>query len=367
MTSQNSKTRVVYLLGAGASHACVASTGSPHGILMRDLGESLSSKLGDLVKDEFASDSSLINLVNSVIAESADIEHIVSFLDDAPSSSHRRFAGEMRNAFEEVLRDKLDRIESEIGDGAMRLYRVLVDMHNLEGFPEDLHGIITTNYDEFMERAIEQVNGIPADFGIRVEPATDERTPIRLLKLHGSFGWQDSWPIHLSPGNESPLWIPPGINKATQAYPFNLLWGLAREMLSCDLLRIIGCRLAANDWDLISLLFAMRHVAGNEDLRIEVIDSPKHVKNLKESYPYLELVSILDDPLIGSDLVADFTASDAQDFGQLSDEQQESIIRSAGDKRNWFELWLRFRLEAITASLPGLQTESGEVADFLST
>ena len=365
MTNQNNKTRVVYLLGAGASHACVASTGSPHGILMRDLGEALNPELGDLVKSGFSGEPSLINLVNSAIDGSTDIEHIVSFLDDAPSSSHRRFAEEMRGAFEKVLREKLDRIDSEIGDDAIRLYRVLVDMHNLEDFPEALHGIITTNYDEYMERAIEQVNGVPADFGIQVEPAADEKSPIQLLKLHGSFGWQDSWPIRLSPGNQNPLWIPPGINKATQAYPFNLLWGLAREMLSCDLLRIIGCRLVPNDWNLISLLFAMRHVAGNEALRIEVIDSPRRVQDLQASYPYLELSSMLDDPLIGANLVAEFTGAAPQDFEQLSAEQQQNVIRSAGDHLNWFELWLRVRLEAVTPTLPSPETNSGEVASFL--
>ena len=79
------------------------SVGSPHGILMRHLGEPLCAKLRELVNNRFAGDASLEYLVNSVIDDTTDFEHIITFLDDAPSLRHRQFAEAMRITFEEVL------------------------------------------------------------------------------------------------------------------------------------------------------------------------------------------------------------------------------------------------------------------------
>ena len=282
MNRETSSKRIVYLVGAGASHACVSRVGSPHGILMSDLTAPLSRKLQGLINNGFSGDDSLKYLVNSVIDETTDVEQVITFLDDAPSLRHRQFADEMRKAFEEILRDKLTQIREETQEDPVELYRVLIDMYNIDHLPETLQGIITTNYDEYIERAIEQVDDCPIDFGIRVEPSSHGTEGFRLLKLHGSFGWQDTWPISRAPDGDATLWIPPGIQKAKRAYPFNVLWGLAREMLACDVLRVIGCRLGPNDWDLISLLFAMRHTNISDRPAIEVIDSPSMWKSLRD-------------------------------------------------------------------------------------
>src|SRR5207249_3124295 len=123
-------------------------------------------------------------------------------------------------------------------------------------FNEELGGILTINYDEYIEQAIQSFQDQSVDFGIDVRGNERKRNSIRLLKLHGSFGWEDAWPIVVKGGATKLCWIPPGIQKARDRYPFDVLWGLAREMLDCDVLRIVGCRLSPNDWDLISLLFS---------------------------------------------------------------------------------------------------------------
>ena len=205
-------------------------------------------------------------------------------------------------------------------------------MHNIDQFNEDLQGIITTNYDEYMDEAIEQVSSHPVDFGIRIEPSSQSSGSVRLLKLHGSFGWQATWPISRGQDMATTLWIPPGIQKAKQAYPFNVLWGLAREMLSCDILRVIGCNLGANDWDLISLLFTMRHLYTSDQPQIEVIDAPRHVERLKTSHPYLDLRSILEVEPIGSQLVTEFTGLPPRRFDEFTEVEQHSIVEAAGDE-----------------------------------
>ena len=333
---------------------------------MQHLGEPLRAKLRELINNGFAGDTSLEYLVNSAIDNTTDFEHIITFLADAPSLRHRQFAEAMRKAFEEVLRSRLSSIREETQGDASNLYKVLVDMYSIKQCPEALRGIITTNYDEFIEDAIEQVSQRPVDFGVQVEPSTNRDESIQLLKLHGSFGWQDTLPIRRNPTGNATLWIPPGVNKAKQTYPFNILWGLAREMLSCDVLRVIGCRLGANDWDLISLLFTMLHVNSAVRPRIEVIDAPLHVKRLKESFSYLEVLSILEIEPFGSGLVADFTGRQARAFHMLTEEQQQQTINSAGYDRNWFELWLRAKVESLAIDLGSVWTETGLVDEFLT-
>ena len=333
---------------------------------MQHLGEPLRAKLRELINNGFAGDPSLEYLVNSVIDDTTDFEHIITFLADAPSLRHREFAEAMRKAFEEVLRNRLKLIGEETQGDAIKLYKVLIDMYSIQQFPEVLQGIITTNYDEYIEDAIEQLGQSPVDFGIRVEPSDGHLEGMRLLKLHGSFGWRDTWPVRRWQAGENTLWIPPGINKAKQAYPFNVLWGLAREMLSCDVLRVIGCRLAANDWDLISLLFTMRHVNLADRPQIEVIDAPLHVKRVKESFPYLEVLSILEIEPIGSQLVAEFGSREPQPFLDLTEDQQQQIVDTAGLGHNWFEVWLRAKVESLAIDLGSVSTVIGAVDEFLT-
>lgn len=358
--------RVVYLVGAGASHGCVESVNSPHGILMQHLSRPLHEKLSELVTNGFSGDDSLVNLVNSVIDDTTDFEHIITFLEDAPSLLHRKFAEAMRDAFEEVLRERLSLIIEETQGDAIRLYKVLLDIYNIKKCPEVLQGIITTNYDEFMEEAIEQIGNAPVDFGIRVEPSTQQPGRFQLLKLHGSFGWRDAWPVSRWQSDDDTLWIPPGIQKAKQAYPFNVLWGLAREMLSCDVLRIIGFSLTANDWDMISLLFTMRHVNLATRPQIEIIDAPQHVEQLKEKYPYLELLSMLEIEPVGSQLIAEFTGWPPQQFDTLSMEQKNDLFRVAGTRENWFEEWLKAKVESLYIELGDVSTDAGLVEEFLN-
>ena len=336
---------------------------------MQDLGKPLCDKLKELTNNGFSGDDSLENLFNSVIDGSTDFEHIITFLDDTPSLPHRQFAEDMRRTFEKVLRKELDCIRKENQGDEIRLYKVLVDMYNIEKFRvrEGLQGIITINYDEFIEEAIEQVDNCSVDFGIRVEPTSQQPNGVRLLKLHGSFGWQKTWPISRGQSDGATVWIPPGIYKDKQAYPFSVLWGLAREMLSCEVLRVIGCSLKANDWDLISLLFSMRHGSSENHPQIEVIDAPHHVKRLKKSYPYLNVLSILEVEPIGSELIAGVTGWQPREFGKFSDEEREHIMGKLEQRSpNWFELWLTLKVESLAFELGDVSTDAGLVEEFLN-
>ena len=309
-------------------------------------------------------DVNLDYLVNSVLDENTDFEHIISFLDDAPSYHHQQFANEMRRAFERVLRARLDLIDKETRGEAVLLFKVLIDMYCLTDFPEVLRGIITINYDEFIEKALQQL-GYRTNFGIHVESPTKDLTDVLLLKLHGSFGWRNVYPITPKGNRRSTLWIPPGINKAKQSYPFNVLWGLARELLSCDVLRIVGCSLRPNDWDLVSMVFAVRHVSSLRRPNIEVIDSPFHAYCLKTQYPYLEIHSMLEVEPIGSVLIGEITGRAPRRFAELEEDEQEAIIKTS-HTGNWFEMWLRAKAEDHLIETGSVSTKSKVVETFLS-
>lgn len=354
----DTRKKVVYLIGAGASHGCVKRASSQYGILMRDLTQSLDEKLNQVVMDEYRSESALMDLLNSVISDDSDFEQIITFLDDSPSKIHRQFADKMRTVFQEVLVERLELIRNELGEDPVGLYAALFDMYEVPGCTESLLGIMTLNYDEYIERAAEKISGGAVDFGFRMRGTQQTQKAHRLLKLHGSFGWEDTWPTTV--GNSGhPLWIPPGIQKAKQAYPFNVLWGLAREMLSCDVLRIIGCRLGPNDWDLISLLFTTRHV-GNEysPYTIEIIDSLKNAERLKNDFPYLDVRSIFDIDEIGPQIIGELTGDAPKDFGDLT-EDEKALLRNDTSSSNWFAIWLEQMAEVMTADLGSISTESG--------
>ena len=303
-------------------------------------------------------------LVNT-LDEATDFEHLCTFLEETPSVVHRQFAQDMKRTFEKVLRSQLSLIREENENDPVELYAVLLDMHTIKDCPESLQGILTTNYDEYIETAMEKLVGLPVDFGIRVLPSPPQAKGIKLLKLHGSFGWQQTWPITRVEDSDTTVWIPPGIQKAKTEYPFNVLWGLAREMLSCDVLRVVGCRLGPNDWDLVSLLFTMRHADFTIRPRIEVIDAPLHVEQLKKSYPYLDIQSIFELETVGKQLVGELSTGFPRELWELSVDEREDLIGKAGLRRNWFELWLRQKAESFHVEIGALETKAGLVESFL--
>ena len=349
----------MYLVGAGASHACADAGGSPHGILMRHLSQDLNDKVRDLYEQKYKGQDSLNNIVNTVIIDDdTDIEHVITFLDESASALHRQFANDLRKAFENVLRERLEKIEDELSGAPTGLYSALLDMYQVDGCPDELGGILTLNYDEYIEDAAAGADGLPVDFGVYVHGVSSAMPGLKLLKLHGSFGWKDAWPI-LNGKGDTTLWIPPGIQKAKERYPFNVLWGLAREMLDCDVLRIIGCRLAPNDWDLISLIFTTRHANSiRRPYAIELIDAPLHAAALQKSYPYLEIQSLLDVEPIGPRLVGELLGRAPQRYASLTPAEQERAKNDAGEQ-NWFLLWLTHQAEVLYVELGSITTPLG--------
>ena len=374
VTTADSTLKVVYLFGAGASHGSAKWSGSSTGLLMADLAEDISRRLHEFVKDEaeYQRDP-LRRLINDVLDTDSDVEQVITFLEESGTPDHNLLAARLRTIFRESLTKRLEDISEELSIVPANLYAALIDLHLIPGFEEWLGGFLTLNYDRLIDHAIHSLHGKEIDYGIHVANSTGHGgDSILLLKLHGSFDWCGGWPINVlsdaDAGND-PLWIPPGIQKAKAAYPFNLLWGKARELLECDVFRVVGCNLSANDWDLISMLFRTKHGhAANRVYEIEVIDTPRRAREMQRRFPYLKIKSLLDLDGIGEAFVSEMLGIPEQRFETLEDLDQERILDEA-DKRigNPFFYWLKLKAEHVAVEVDSIDTNSGLIAAFLNS
>jgi len=350
---------VVYLFGAGASHANAKLHGSVHGTIMTELRAHIDPLVQELAqRPAFRGHPAIASLANVVITdERTDIEQIITFLEASRLEIHQRFADGLKKIFADVLRRKLAAIERELKGIPTDLYCAVLDMHEVPGFSERLRGILTLNYDIFLERAIEHDMGCHVDFGISVNPPVVSGKAVKLLKLHGSFGWKDEWPIKRGNYRQERLWIAPGIQKEKGRYPFNALWGMARELLECDILRIVGCNLGKNDWDLVSLLFTTQYAHRERPpYRVEIINRPNCAEDIKQQFPQLNAKSLLEIDVIGDQIVGEVSGGPPRPFNDFVGKDRSDLIERASKNPNPFLYWLKQKAEEMFRNLGSLDT-----------
>ena len=365
-------TKVVYLFGAGASQGSVSATGSSVRLLMRDLSEEINDKLHTLVKNKYSTSTPVIRFINEVIDADIDVEHVITFLEESGSHTHRTLAAEFRRAFREVLLKRLDGVQDPETRSA-ELYATLIDMHLIPNFDEELSGVLTLNYDDLFESAVKNLHHRTVDHGVSIRGAPRSPESLKILKLHGSFDWTDQWPIIKNgAGDVTPtsLWIPPGVQKAKGHYPFNVLWGMARELLDCDILRIVGCRLSANDWDLVSMLFTTKHVhMEHGPYEIEVIDKPSVAKEIGAAFPYLHPKSLIElGDGVGAHFIGEALDMAPTEFTALSEQDKARAAERVSDRvNNPFYQWLKLRAEILYERLESIETETMFIERFATS
>ena len=370
---QEGMKKVVYLLGAGASHGSAKWSGSSTGILMSDLADDIAERFRKSINHKFRAQSGISDsLINEILDPESDVEQIITFLEESESPKLLRIAEQLRRDFRESLSSRLDLIANELTEIPAKLYAVLIDLHLIQGFSERLCGILTLNYDSLIEYAISSLHEMDIDYGIHTKnPNGIHEDRILLLKLHGSFDWISDRPISIlnndGDNDIDSLWIPPGIQKEKARYPFNLLWGKAQELLDCDVFRIVGCNLSANDWDLISMLFRSKHGHPKKSCEIEFIDTPRRAREIQRKFPYLKISSLLDLNGIGQEMVLELMDRN-QTFNSLNETDQEILIRMTDNRiPNPFFYWLRLKAEQVNNELSSVRTERGYVSEFLDS
>ena len=289
---RDSPKQVIYVLGAGATQAEVAYQGGEKvNLLMKDsplFGEGISTRV--LKK---ARENKLFDAANK---GEIDIEKLISLLSATGIEKGRRQAEKLRQFYYEEILDGLTKSgllnKPELSIG-------LLEMHKnglLSEKVEKLTGIISLNHDNLFQVASQTVHGcifLGFKFKSKQGLFKDDRKAPLIIKPHGSFDWRGASPIQVlglkpkSKYSKNMLWIPPTILKESKDYPYNKLSGLAYEALAskCNVLRIIGCSLSQNDWNMISLLFNSQYgqnLRYGSCFRIELIMGQRQGKGIKD-------------------------------------------------------------------------------------
>jgi hypothetical protein len=253
--------KIVYIIGAGATQAEAAHVGRQVNLLMKtnDSGYGISQRV---LNTALIGKKQIRRILD--IEEEADIEKLITLLTATGLIQNIEYA--------EILRRKYyNEIIKSLSDAGIlynpELAIALLQMHKNNKFlgREKLSGIISLNHDNLFQEASQTVHSyINLGFDFTADdfkPGDITQAPY-LIQLHGSFSWRRSKTIRVvkiksgSKYDQDMIWIPPSILKETKDYPFNKLTGLAYELLAnCDILRIVGCSLSQNDWNLISLIF----------------------------------------------------------------------------------------------------------------
>jgi hypothetical protein len=295
---RDSPKQVVYILGAGATQAEAAYQGGEKvNLLMKDsplFGEGISTRV--LKK---ARKNKLLDMPNG---GEIDIEKLISLLSATGIEKGRRQADKLRQFYYEEILDGLTKSgilnKPELSIGLLEMHKNKVLSEKFE----KLTGIINLNHDNLFQVASQRVHGcifLGFKFKSKREFFKDDRRAPLIIKPHGSFDWRGAFPIQVlglkpkSKYSKNMLWIPPTILKESKDYPYNKLSGLAYEALAkkCNVLRIIGCSLSQNDWNMISLLFNSQYsqyLQYGTCFKIELIMGQRQGEGIKNEYSYLQ-------------------------------------------------------------------------------
>ena len=357
--------KVAYLFGAGASEGALIYSGASRSILMKNLG----LEIAEMIEDE-----NILAPVKNDLVSGADIEQLITLHEAAGTSQHTDIAKGLKSLFRIELQKRID----ELGKSFFpQLIAALIDMHSIDGLGEELALILTTNYEDLIEKVIQRIKGginysVSAIFKDDSYCFKEQCVPV--LKLHGSFNWKNEYPIVIQDDiekDEDTIWIPPGVVKRRDLYPFNIIWGKAKELLEVDLLRIIGSSLSRNDWELISLIYSTQRLRtdGKPPYSIELIDYYDVADDIQKRYPYLNMKTMwkLDEV---QKHITDIYLPEFIEVGTAPEERIEEIAKeyysSEESKENIFTFWLKAKGDTLIDKNISLETPLGYFKDFVT-
>lgn len=325
------KKRIGYLFGAGASHAVVKALDSTKGLMTADIQRVIERE-----------DSGSIDPVlwNELVSTGRDVEHIISVVESMyDSTSSIRLRELYQGAIVQLTEAAVKNVPRN------NLYSVLADIHFNGGGTEELAFFATLNYEDLLERTLTTHYAAAVDYKLLTRPRSPKRRRnVDVYKLHGSFNWKNQRPVNVADmfklKPHEPLWIPPGVDKRRENYPFNLLWGSFTEaLMECDVLRIVGCSLSRNDWSLIPVLYAVQKLTGRKPgLSIEMIAGVETVRRVQQTYKYLDLKSMCECEEMMSSWKTKFPHAPESEVRGL----MESHFKGG---KNYFSDWLDAKIE----------------------
>ncbi|MFZ2456832.1 MAG: SIR2 family protein [Candidatus Altiarchaeia archaeon] len=319
--------------------------------LLEDIGQDDYTKAAEDLKKYFEIHSS--RSVNKH-GRSIDIEHYITLFETIDDAEYKKAARTLKSYFQDYFKQNLFSGENRLHP---HLTQALLDYHKIPGVNETLNGVISLNYEDLTDLAFRNVYG-GVNYNIKILSQNLDQAIPPLLKLHGSFNWKKTSPIsvvdRITELSESDTyWIPPGVLKNKEVYPYNMIWGRAREiMIDCEVLRIVGCSLNRNDWGLLELLFQTQRLAnGKRGFNIELIDFNDVGQNIKQSYPFLRNLETL------------YDLADLRKLHELN--KDVDISNYWSDTQNIFEAWLKMKGELLEARQIEITSHNPHFSKFM--
>ena len=142
--------KVVYLFGAGSTQAEVNISDNSIKVLAKHIAEGMLNRIdSDKIKN-------LYEIKNDLAHPNIDVEQLLTLYESTNNRKFKRISSGLRRIYKEEIENRL----SLLGDNYVpKILTALIDMHEIEDLPEKLAGIITINYEDFIERAFKEVKG----------------------------------------------------------------------------------------------------------------------------------------------------------------------------------------------------------------
>jgi len=278
--------RIVYLFGAGATHAELHNI-DPDLIDKNNCGL-LVSQVSSRVIERARRDPAYLSDVATVSGTSGslNIELLISLIESSkiPGWEYKT------KTLKTLVREDIEQILSGPRTRRFHLHKALFELHKHPATlkQEALAGVISLNYDDVLDTAYRQYYGNPRYCFSLDEPLRTNDVP--LLKLHGSFNWKN---VKIRGRRRNIEIIPLGSTKSYIHPPYGCIWNQALQtLIGCDTLRVIGCSLSQNDVHLIDLLFKA-HLERGTEVEIEII-APRTVgEGIRSNYGFFRALRTL--------------------------------------------------------------------------
>lgn len=277
--------KIVYLFGAGATHAELQNIAPAQAETEGLLVSHVSSRVIERARREpgYIKDVGMV----SGTSGSLNIELLISLIENSkiPGWEHKA------QRLKKLVRKDIEGILTESRTRRFYLHKALFELHAHRAIQtkEELGGLISLNYDNVLDTAYREYHGQPR-YCFAVDTEETALKAIPLLKLHGSFAWKNQ---NIRGRRRSIEIIPLGSAKTYIHPPYGCIWNQALEtLIRCDTLRVIGCSLSQNDFHLIDLLFKA-HLERGRAFEIEIIATDKVGGDIRGSYGFFPGITSL--------------------------------------------------------------------------
>jgi hypothetical protein len=313
-------TKVVYLFGAGATHAELINADPIVLEKEEELGLLMWSVSARVI-ERARRDPEYLEGVEMVSGTkgSLNIELLISLIENSKIEGWES----KTKALKRLVQEDLEGILKPELTTQFYLHKALFDLHQHESVKsqEQLLGLISLNYDGVLDQAYQEFFHRPPDYCLSLERGVPGPEVHPILKLHGSFDWHTSGVTVRGKTRKIDI-IPLGASKSYDHAPYVFIWSRAFEMLvECDTLRLIGCSLSQNDTRLIELLFKAQ-VESGAGFDMEVIAPNLAGERIRETCGFFGRIQTLN-------------------------EIERGLVAEASPLSNAFKEWLKYKSDSL--------------------